>query len=157
MADYFKKDGDDYVKVEDTLLTQADVDKVVENRLERQRKQFADYDDLKERASKVDSISKEYEDKLKEIGTKTTDLEKQLGAAKLETEKVKVIHEYKLSDELAEFVTGDTAEDLRAKAEKLSKGVSGGKIVIKKEGKPGEKDTNSKKIAKSLFGSKSDD
>ena len=47
---------------------------------------------------------------------------------------------------------------MRQRAEKLSKGVgSGGKVVIKKDGKPGNNDTDSKKIAKSLFGSKSDD
>lgn len=159
MAEYFYKDGDEYKKVEDTLLAQADVDKVVETRLERQKKQFADYDDLKEKASKVDTVAKEWETKLKTAGDEKSELEKQLGSAKLETEKVKVIHEFKLSDELSEFVTGDTADELRERAEKLSKGIgiSGGKVVIKKDPKPGDKTTDSKKIAKSLFGAKSDD
>jgi hypothetical protein len=159
MAEYFKKDGDDYVKVDDTLFSQAEIDNdIIPKRLERERKKFADYDELKEKAGKVDTISKEYEDKLKTVGTEKSELEKQLSGAKLETDKVKIIHEFKLSDELAEFVTGETADDMRAKAEKLSKGVSGGKIVIDKKGKPGEKQTDSKKIAKSLFGAaKSDD
>lgn len=156
MAEYFYKDGEDYKKVEDTLLPQTEVDKVVESRLERQKKQFADYDTLKEKAGKVDTINKEWETKLKEAGDKATTLEGELGKAKLETEKVKVIHEFKLSDELSEFVTGDTADELRERAEKLSKGigVSGGKVVIKKDPKPGEKNTDSKTIAKSLFGAK---
>lgn len=156
MAEYFYKDGDEYKKVDDTLLTQTDVDKVVETRLERQKKQFADYDTLKEKAAKVDTINKDWETKLKEAGDKNTALEGELGKAKLETEKVKVIHEFKLSDELSEFVTGDTADELRERAEKLSKGigVSGGKVVIKKDPKPGENATDSKKIAKSLFGAK---
>lgn len=155
MAEYFYKDGDEYKKVEDNLLTQADVDKVVESRLERQKKQFADYDDLKEKAGKVDTVAKEYEDKLKAAGTEKSELESKLKAATLETDKVKIIHEFKLSDDLAEFVTGETADDMRAKAEKLSKGVGGGKVVIKKNGKPDEKVTDSKKIAKSLFGGNS--
>lgn len=156
MAEYFYKDGDEYKKVEDTLLAQADVDKVVETRLERQKKQYADYDTLKEKAGKVDTIAKEWETKLQEAGTKHTALESELGKAKLETEKVKVIHEFKLSDELSEFVTGDTADELRQRAEKLSKGIgtSGGKVVIKKDPKPGEKSTDSAQIAKKLFGSK---
>lgn len=157
MAEYFKKDGDEYVKVDDTLLTQADVDKVVETRLERQKKQFADYDTLKETAGKVETIKSEYEDKLKEAGNKNADLEKQLGSAKLETDKVKIIHEFKLSDDLAEFVSGDTADEMRKRAEKLANGVKGGSIKIDKEKKPGEKQTDSKQIAKSLFGSKSGD
>lgn len=156
MAEYFYKDGDEYKKVEDTLLPQADVDKVVETRLERQKKQYADYDTLKEKAGKVDTVAKEWETKLNDEVAKRTTLEGELGKAKLETEKVKVIHEFKLSDELSEFVTGDTADELRERAEKLSKGIgtSGGKVVIKKDGKPGEKQTDSKKIAKSLFGAK---
>ena len=41
MAKYFTKDGDEYKEVDENLLTQADVDKVVESRLERERKKFA--------------------------------------------------------------------------------------------------------------------
>lgn len=156
MAEYFTKDGDEYKKVDDTLLPQSEVDKVVETRLERQKKQYADYDVLKEKAGKVDTITSEFETKLKEAGEKHTELEKQLGSAKLETDKVKIISEFKLSDDLAEFVTGNTVDELRERAEKLSKGIgtSGGKIVIDKKPKPGEKATDSKKIAKSLFGTK---
>jgi len=159
MAEYFKKDGDDYVKVDDTLHTQADVDKVVESRLERERKKFADYDTLKETAGKVETIKSEYETKLKEKDTTISSLTGDLGKAKLETDKVKIVSEFKLSDELAEFVTGDTADEMRERAEKLSKGIgtSGGKVVIKKDQKPGDKQTDSKKIAKSLFGGSSSD
>lgn len=157
MAEYFYKDGDEFKKVDDNLLTQADVDKFVETRLERQKRQFADYDDLKEKAGKVDSVAKEYEDKLETIGTEKSELEKQLGSAKLEVEKVKIIHEFKLSNDLEEFVTGETPDEMRERAEKLSKGIPGGKVIIKKDGKPEDKQTDSKKIAKSLFRSKSDD
>lgn len=151
MAEYFKKDGDEYIKVDDNLLTQADVDSVVESRLERERKKFADYDTLKEKAGKVDTIAKEYEDKLKAEADAKADLAKQLGSAKLETDKVKIIHEFKLSDDLGEFVTGETVDEMRAKAEKLSKGGGGQKVVIKKDGKPSGDENPSKKIAKSLF------
>lgn len=151
MAEYFKKDGDEYIKVDDNLLTQADVDSVVESRLERERKKFADYDTLKEKASKVDTVAKEYEDKLKAVGTAQAELESKLKAATLETDKVKIIHEFKLPTDLSEFVTGETVDEMRAKAEKLSKGGGGQKVVIKKDSKPGGDDNPSKKIAKSLF------
>jgi len=156
MADqYFKKDGDSYVEVKDPLHTQADMDKVIEGRLERQRKQFADYDDLKEKASKVDTISKDWESKVAEKDTAIGELTGKLKAAELGTEKVKIIHEFGLKDELHEFVTGETADEMRERAEKLAKGVGSGKVVIKKNGKPGEETTtDSKSIAKNLFGSK---
>lgn len=157
MAEYFTKDGDEYKKVDDNLLTQADVDSVVEKRLERERNKFSDYEDLKAKAAKVDTISTEYEDKIKAVGSEKSELEKKLAGAQLETEKVKIIHEFKLSDDLHEFVTGDNADEMRKRAEKLAKGITGGTVKIDKHGKPAEKETDSKKIAKSLFGSKSGD
>jgi len=154
MAEYFYKEGDEFKKVEDTLLAQADVDKVVETRLERQKKQYADYDTLKEKAAKVDTIAKEFEDKLKEKDTTIGTLSSEVKSAKLETDKVKIIHEFKLPDDAAEFLTGETAEDIRKGAEKLSKLGPGGKVVIKKDPKPGENATDSATIAKKLFVSK---
>lgn len=154
MAEYFYKDGDEYKKVEDTLLAQADVDKVVETRLERQKKQYADYDTLKEKAAKVDTIATEFNEKLKEKDTVIGTLSGEVKKAKLETDKVKIIHEFKLPDDAAEFLTGETADEIRERAEKLSKLPGGGKVVIKKDPKPGEQATDSAKIAKKLFGSK---
>lgn len=157
MAEYFKKDGDDYVAVEDKLHTQEDVDKVVESRLERERKKFGDYDELKETAGKVDSIKSEYEDKLKAAGEEKSAVEKERDSAKLETVKVKAVHEFKLSDELSEFINGEDEKTIREQAEKLSKGVKGGSVKIDKTPKPDEKTSDTKKIAKGLFGKKSDD
>jgi hypothetical protein len=156
MAEYFTKDGDEYKKVDDNLLTQADVDKVVETRLERQKKQFADYDTLKETAGKVNSIKSEYDDKIKEKDTTISALSGEVKTAKLETDKVRIINEFKLSDDLHEFVTGETADEMRERAEKLAKGIggSGGRIIIKKNGKPDDKASDSKNIAKNLFGAK---
>ena len=154
MAEYFYKDGDEFKKVEDTLLAQADVDKVVETRLERQKKQYADYDTLKEKAGKVDTIANEFNDKLKEKDTTIGTLSGEVKTAKLETEKVKIIHEFKLPDDAAEFLTGETADEIRERAEKLSKLPGGGKVVIKKDPKPGEQATDSAKLAKKLFGPK---
>lgn len=76
MAEYFKKDGDNYVEVTEKLLPQEEVDKVVETRLDRVKKQYADYDDLKEKAGKVDTIASEWESKLKAAGDEKSAIEK---------------------------------------------------------------------------------
>lgn len=162
MAEYFKKDGDNYVPVEDKLLPQTEVDKVVETRLERQKKslteQFADYDELKEKAGKVDSIASEYDEKLKAKDTELSEAQKLVGSAKLETVKVKAIHQFKLSDELSEFLNGDDEKTILAQAEKLSKGVGGSQVVIDKNPKPGDKKTSDlKTVTQGIFGKKSDD
>ncbi len=156
--EYFTKDGENYVKVEEALHTQDHLDQVVKERAERiARKDFGDYDELKEKAAKVDTVAKEFEDKLKSAETEKSELESKLKNASLETEKVKIVSEFKLSDDLAEFVTGDNAEDMRKRAEKLASGVGTGKIPIKKEGKPADKETDNKRIAKELLTPESDD
>lgn len=156
-TEYFTKDGDEFKKVDENLLTQADVDGVVEKRLERERAKYSDYDTLKEKAGKVDTITKEFETKLKEKDNVLSEKDKELGKTKLEVDKVKLIHEFKLSDELHEFVTGDTADEMRQRAEKLSKGIKGGSVKIDKDKKPDEKATDNKAIAGKLFGSKKSD
>lgn len=157
MAEYFTKDGDEFKKVDENLLTQTDVDNVIEKRLERERGKFADYDTLKEKAGKVDSVKSDYETKLKAESDAKAELESKLKKANLETEKVKIVHEFKLSDDLQEFVVGETAEEMRQRAEKLSKGITGGTIKIDKKPKPGDKSSSdSKTLAQGLFGKKSD-
>lgn len=158
MAEYFKKDGDNYVAVEDKLHTQDDVDKVVESRLERERKKFADYDELKEKAGSVEKVKSEYEEKLKGASTEKSELEGKLKSAQLETVKVKAIHEFKLSEELSEFINGEDEDTIRSQAEKLSKGVGGSSVKIDKTPKPGDKKTSdTKTAAQGLFGKRSDD
>lgn len=159
MAEYFKKDGDKFVPVEDKLLAQDEVDKVVEARLERHSKKFADYDELKEKVGSVDKLKSEYEDKLKEKDTKIGELSGEVKKSTLETVKVKAIHEFKLKPELSEFINGDDEDTIRSQAEKLSKGVGGGDVVIDKNEKPGgdKKQSDIKQVTRGIFGNKSDD
>ena len=159
MTKYFTKDGDEYKKVDENLLTQAEVDNdIIPKRLERERKKFADYDDLKEKAGKVDTISSEWESKLKAAGDEKSAIEKERDAAKLETSKVKVMHEFKLSDDLSEFINGTDEKTIRDQAEKLSKGVGGSSVKIDKTQKPDDKKSDVSKVAKGLFSkTKSDD
>jgi type IV secretory pathway VirB4 component len=162
MTEYFTKDGDNFVKVEEPLHTQSHLDEVVKQRAERiVRSDFGDYDDLKKKAGEVDTVKSEYENKLKEKETVIGDLTGKVKTAELGVTKVKLISEFKLSDDLAEFVTGDTEDEMRQRAEKLAKGIKPGKVTVNKDGKPIDngdgKQSDSKTIAKSLFGGKSDD
>lgn len=160
MTEYFTK-GDDgeYKKVDEELLSPSAVNGIVERRLEKQKtNQFGDYDELKEKAEKFDSTTQDFETKLKTAGDEKSALEKQLADAQLETVKVKAVHEFKLTDELSEFLNGTDEKTIRSQAEKLSKGVAGGSVVIKKNEKPEDKKaTDSKKVAQDIFGKKSDD
>lgn len=158
MAEYFTKDDDgNYSEVTDKLHTQGELDKVVQSRLERQKEQFADYDDLKEKAAKVDTINTEWEDKLKTAGDEKSALEAQLNEAKLGTVKVQAMHKFNLKDDLAEFLNGSDEKTILDQAEKLSKGVGGSSVVINKNGKPEDKASDVKSAAKSIFNRNSGD
>lgn len=156
---YFKKDGENYVEVSDKLFAQEDVDKVVESRLDRERKKFSDYDDLKEKAGKLDTINAEWETKLKSAGDEKSAIEKERDAAKLDVVKIKAMHEFGVKDDLAEFINGADEKTIRDQAEKLSKGVGGSSVKIDKNPKPEDKSKSDlSDIRKSLFpGKKSDD
>lgn len=154
MTKYFTKDGDDFKEVEDSLFTQSEIDtNIIPKRLERERAKFAGFDELKEKAAKVDTIKSDLESKLAEKDVTIGELTTKVKTAELGTEKVKIASKYKLSDDALEFLDGDSVEALEAKAEKLSKLAPGGKVTVTKKGKPveGEEEGN-RKVARNLFG-----
>ena len=61
--------------------------------------------------------------------------------------------EFKLKDELAEFVVGNTAEEMRERAEKLSRNTSTS-VELNKEDKKDEDLSQTAQLARSLFGQK---
>lgn len=159
MTKYYEKDGDEFKEVGETLFTQTEIDtNIIPKRLERERSKFADYDTLKEKATKVDTITSEFETKLADKDVVIGDLTTKVKTAELGTEKVKIASKYKLSDDALEFLDGDSVEALEAKAEKLSKLAPGGKVTVKKTGKPadGEADGN-RSVARNLFGRNNSD
>jgi hypothetical protein len=162
MTDYFTKDSDGkFVEVSEKVLPQSEVDGIIEKRLERERGKYSDYDDLKEKAGKVDTIKSDLESKLAEKDVTIGDLTGKVKQAELGTTKVKIATEFKLSDEAQEFLTGDSEEKLREQAEKLSKVGGGKKVTVTKHGKPSgdddKKSGDTKSIARNLFGRNSSD
>lgn len=157
MTEYFTKEGDDFKKVESFSEEQIDeiagdvpwLTKRLDRARENERNKFADYDELKTKAT-------DFETKLTEANTKIEDLTKTVSAKSLEVDKVKIVNEFKLPDDLAEFVTGENADEMRKRAEKLANGVKPSGVHIDKKDKPDEKKSDAKRIAGDLFGRKKD-
>ena len=161
---FFIKNGDDYEPVEN--LTEEQIADFcgdagwLKGRLERERekvtKQYADYDDLKAAAEKAEADKTDYDSKIDELQKKLDEANAATQKAALETDRVKIIHEFGLNDEMAEFVTGDTVDEMRGRAEKLAHNITA-KVNVNKSEKPEQTDDNAaKKMAKDLFGEKSD-
>lgn len=155
MAEYFTKEGDEFKKVDSFTEEQIDeiagdvpwLTKRLDRARENERSKFADYDQLKSKATDLET-------KLTATSTEKDDLAKQLGQTKLEVDKVKIISEFKLGDDLAEFVVGENAEEMRKRAEKLANGIKPTGVHIDKKDKPDEKKSDAKRIAGDLFGRK---
>jgi sRNA-binding protein len=102
------------------ITTQEDLDRVITGRLERERKKYADYDDLKAAKAELDKIRE----------SQKTDAEKQaealkaqqtaLAAAKSEAALARAALKHGLSEEDLELITGGTPDEIEAKAAKLA-------------------------------------
>lgn len=150
MVQYYKKNEEgEFVEVD---LSQEDINQAVRERVDRVNRKYADYDDLKKQVESYSEKQRETEDKINGLLTDKANLEDALKVSKLETEKVRIVSEFKLSDDLAEFVTGDSAEEMRTRAEKLAHNMTAKAVDISKTDKPEAKKSDLATLADNLFG-----
>jgi hypothetical protein len=91
-------------------FTQADVDRIVRERVQRERAKYADYDDIKAKAGEATTAEE-----------RIAALEAEVTASKHEALKRRVQAAHGISDEDAElFLTGSDEESLTAQAKRLA-------------------------------------
>lgn len=150
MTQFYKKNEDgEFVEAD---LSQEDINDAVKARVDRINRKYSDYDELKANLEAKDKLLRENEDKINGLLSDKANLEDEVKVAKLETEKTKIISEFKLKDDMAEFITGDTVEEMRGRAEKLAHNMQVTPSVdIKKEDKPEPKKSELAQVANKLF------
>lgn len=100
------------VATDEKTLSQADVDRIVKERLARERQKYADYDDLKVKAEAADSSKTDLEKLTEEIAAlKTENESNKVKALRSEVASAKGVP--------AGLLTGKTQEDLEAQADAL--------------------------------------
>lgn len=151
MTQYYKKNEDgEFVEAD---LSQEDINQAVKDRVDRINRKYSDYEDLKKQIEDYSAKQTESENRINELLTDKANLEDDLKASKLEVEKVRIINEFKIGDDLAEFVTGDSAEEMRGRAEKLAHNTIAKTADIQKVDKPEPTKSDMAKLADNLFGS----
>lgn len=151
MTQYYKKnEAGEFVEAD---LSQEDINQAVKERVDRINRKYSDYEDLKKQIEDFSAKQTESENKINELLTDKANLEDDLKASKLEVEKVRIINEFKLGDDLAEFVTGESAEEMRGRAEKLAHNTIAKTAEIQKTEKPEPKKSEFSEMADKLFGS----
>ena len=119
-------------------FTQAQLDAIVAERLARERAKFADYETLKDKASKFDAAEEAGKTELQKATDKAAKLEKELNDLKqanaTNAMRAKVASEMKLPAGLAEFLTAADEEGCKAQAQKLLEQIKPGNYPSVKDG-----------------------
>lgn len=122
-------DGQDQDKPQ--AFTQADVDRIVKERVTRERAKFADYDDLKAKAGATATAEE-----------RLAALERELDTTKRAALRSRVQAAHGVSDEDADlFLTGTDEETLTAQAKRLAERAPERKNHVPREGnnpRPGD-------------------
>ena len=102
-------------------FTQADVDRIVNERLKRERTKFADYDEVKTKASKLDELEESQKTELQKATDAVTQAKADATAARAELAIAQAAVKHGLSqDDLELLGSHGTAEEIDARAEKLA-------------------------------------
>ena len=106
--------------VQEKTFNQAELDKIVGERLAREREKYADYEALKEKASRLDTIEEANKTELQKATEKAAALKSELDALKKEKE-VRELRETvaKETGIPVNLLTGITVDECKAQAEAI--------------------------------------
>ena len=99
--------------------TQEEFNAMVADRIKRERAKYADYSDLKSKASKFDELAEAQKTETQRAIERAEAAERALADKSMEALRLSVIAKHGIPEEYQEFVTGADEAELNAKAEKV--------------------------------------
>lgn len=144
-----QKPGDDEKQQEqESTFTQADVDRIVRERVKREREKFADYDDLKAKAGEKATAEE-----------RLADIEKRYAEAEARALRADIASKHGITAEDRDlFLTGSDEETLTTQAKRLAERESERKKrnnhVPNEGSNPRPAEDERRQLANSLFGSR---
>lgn len=105
---------------QEAKFTQADLDRIVQDRLSREREKFADYETFKEKATKFDQLEEASKSELQKATERATALQAEVNALK-NAEKIRVMRDKVAKDTgvPAVLLTADSEEDCKKQAKQI--------------------------------------
>ncbi len=100
--------------------SQEDFDRIISERLGRERSKFADYADLKSKAQQFDQLTESQKTESQKQADALKATETRAAAAEAELARAKAALKYKLEDEDLELLGSGTPEEIDARAKRLS-------------------------------------
>jgi hypothetical protein len=111
---------------DDKTFTQAELDRIIADRLKRAEKNYADYDELKAKAAKLDEQEAANKSEVERLTEQVAALSKERDAALSKADKLEVAISKALDEDRASRIstavkrlTGTTREELEADADEL--------------------------------------
>lgn len=104
------------------IESQEELNKVLNERLTRERAKFADYKDLKAKATKLDEIEQANQTEAEKAAKRIADLEAELNNTRHASTRIKIANEHGITDadDIELFLTGNDEETLTKQAKRLA-------------------------------------
>jgi hypothetical protein len=104
------------------ITSQDDLNRVIDDRLKRERAKYADYKDLKTKATEYDKLQAATQTEAEKAAARVAELEKQLQNTQAETTRLRVATEHGITDadDIRLFLTGTDEETLTEQAKRLA-------------------------------------
>ena len=121
-TEMMEENGTETANQEQKTFTQEELDKIVQSRVIHEQKRYADYETLKEKAARLDSIEEANKTELQKATEKAESLQAQIDALTKQNELRDI--RSKVSKELnipAELLTAETEEACRTQADAILK------------------------------------
>jgi hypothetical protein len=140
------------------ITTQDELNKVIQERVKRERGKYADYQDLKTKAAELDRLKAENQTEAEKSTEQITTLQQQLEQMQLTTMRAKIQAKHGISDDDAElFLTGTDEDTLNRQATALAERTEQirkkGPIVPSQKNHPTDaSDDPAKQFTRDLFG-----
>lgn len=104
--------------------TQAELDRIISERIARERAKYADYSDLKAKAAKFDELTEAQKSEIQRVTERADAAERALAERTAEALRLRVAAKHGISGEYLELLHGGDEESLEANAARLASLIS---------------------------------
>jgi hypothetical protein len=99
--------------------TQDELNRIIADRVSREKAKYADYGDLKSRAAKYDEVEQASKTELQRITERAEAVEAELAQTKSDALRLTVIARHQIPEDHQDLVFGETEDELTKRAEKV--------------------------------------
>ena len=140
------------------ITSQDELNRVIDERLKRERAKFADYKDVKAKAARLDEIEQANQTEADKTAKRLADLEAELDRTRREALRVSIASKHGITDadDIDLFLTGTDEETLTRQAERLAgrdadRKKNGNHVPTEGKTPPANGSDESREFARQLF------